>query len=311
MFRPMQYLSDLIFIRENRDFCLDLYKKMLIARNLENVLSATGFKEHLKQPLYLSRGQEACGVGIAAAASRHDNILLNGLNYRSMPFAVSRGLDLKKYVKTIFFSSAEGSYEGLFTNGFAPSSDSIGANFAIAVGQALAIQQLKNQKVMICVFGDGTASRGTFHSALNISKLWNLPVLWICEVNQYSISTPLNKLLAQKNVFKTAENYGIPSKQVDGNNVISVWRATLGFIGKIKTDGGPSFLEMRTFRQRGHTHDDSDNYRPANEKRAWELRDPIDLMKNAMIFSRVIKIDRLKKVEEDAKEFVKKTIKSI
>lgn len=302
-------IANIIFVRENKSFSLELYKKMIVSRNLEIALQRPGIRENLQRPIYLSTGQEACGVGVALAVPCTDYILLSSLGYRSMAYAVGRELDLASYIKTIFFT--EGEYQDLFMNGFIPDSGSIGANFSTAVGRAWAIQYSKERRVVVCVFGDGTVSRGTFHSALNVSKLWNLPILWICEANQYSISTPLSKLLSQTDIFKLAQGYGIPGCRVDGNNVISVWRTTTSLIGKIKKDGGPAFLEMRTYRQGGHTHNDKDDYRLTAEKEIMKRRDPIALMKKVLYLANNFKDEELINIEKSAEGFVNKIVSDI
>jgi pyruvate dehydrogenase E1 component alpha subunit len=159
----------------------------------------------------------------------------------------------------------------------------VGAHLPIAAGLALGDHYRKTDGVTICMFGDGASNIGYFHEALNLSKVWNLPVLWVCENNQYGMGTAVDRASAVSEIRQKAEGYCIPNDCVDGMDVLKVRQAAEEALAFIRGGNGPFFLEIETYRFRGHSMGDPERYRKAEEVHKWQENDPIGIYRKAMI----------------------------
>ena len=139
----------------------------------------------------------------------------------------------------------------------------VGAHLPIAAGLALGDLYRKTEGVTICFFGDGATNIGFFHEAVNLSKVWNLPVLWVCENNQYGMGTAVDRASAVSDIRQKAEGYGMPSSQVDGMNWWKCEKAAAEILEKVRAGNGPYLLEVMTYRFRGHSMGDPERYRKA------------------------------------------------
>jgi pyruvate dehydrogenase E1 component alpha subunit len=153
----------------------------------------------------------------------------------------------------------------------------VGGGLPIAVGLALADQMQKRSRVTACFFGDGATDEGEFHEALNLAALWQLPVLFLCENNQYSMGTALLRHRADPVIAHQPPVYGIPAEQVDGMDVLAVEEATRRNADAVRQGDGPRFIEFKTYRFRAHSMYDVDRYRSKAEVEHWKQRDPITL----------------------------------
>jgi TPP-dependent pyruvate/acetoin dehydrogenase alpha subunit len=151
----------------------------------------------------------------------------------------------------------------------------LGPNLGVAAGCALAFRSRGEQRVAVATLGDGTAGTGDFHESLNLAASLSLPVVFVCQNNQFSISTPARAALAGGSVAGWAERYGMPAEAIDGNDVEAVRAAVGGAVERARAGGGPAFVEALTYRRTGHFGADPAAYRDAGELREWEARDPI------------------------------------
>jgi len=140
-----------------------------------------------------------------------------------------------------------------------------------------------NNAVTICMFGDGATNIGYFHEAVNLSKVWDLPVLWVVENNRYGMGTSVERASAVSEMCQKAEGYGIPNSQVDGMDLIAVREAALKAIEWIRNGNGPYFLEVLTYRFRGHSMGDPERYRKQEEVKRWEEHDPIGIYRKYLV----------------------------
>jgi pyruvate dehydrogenase E1 component alpha subunit len=185
----------------------------------------------------------------------------------------------------------------------------VGAHLPIAAGLALGDQYQKNDGVTICMFGDGATNIGYFHEALNLSKVWNLPVLWVCENNQYGMGTAVERASAVSEIRQKAEGYCIPNTRVDGMEVLSVYEASLDALEFIRNGNGPFLLEIMTYRFRGHSMGDPERYRKQEEVKRWQENDPIGIYRDYLIKNRLYTDAELdvqdEKMEAETAEAVK------
>jgi pyruvate dehydrogenase E1 component alpha subunit len=183
----------------------------------------------------------------------------------------------------------------------------VGAHLPLASGMAMADKYRDADAVTICMFGDGATNIGYFHEALNLSMVWELPVLWVCENNQYGMGTAVDRASAVSEIRQKAEGFGMPNSRVDGMDVIQVYEATKAALEKVRTSG-PHFLEAVTYRYRGHSMGDPERYRESDEIEKWKKDDPIGIFRQRLIESEGISPDELGAQEGKAETAVEEAI---
>jgi pyruvate dehydrogenase E1 component alpha subunit len=151
----------------------------------------------------------------------------------------------------------------------------LGDNVPVAAGIGMSFKMKNQDRVVVCFFGDGATSRGDWHEGINLASVMKVPVVYVCNNNQYAYSTPLERQMAVENVADRAEAYGLPGEIVDGNNVIAVWDAVNRAMTRARSGQGPTLVECKTFRMTGHSAHDDAGYVPPELFQFWEERDPI------------------------------------
>lgn len=227
-----------------------------------------------------SVGQEAAAVGVIAALGEHDLILTN---HRSAGHLLARGADPARIFAEVL-GKATGYCKGKSGSlhisakelGVVLTSTIVGAELSLASGVGLAISTQKRKDVAACFFGDGAACEGSFHESLNLASVWKLPILYVCENNQWQAFVHRRETMPMDHVSDWAASHGMATESVDGNDVEAVYQAARTGITHIKTTGQPYFLETYTYRMRGHYEPDDQAYVDRQELSAWRARDPID-----------------------------------
>jgi pyruvate dehydrogenase E1 component alpha subunit len=158
------------------------------------------------------------------------------------------------------------------------------------------------------MFGDGATNIGYFHEALNLSKVWKLPVLWVCENNKYGMGTSVDRASAVSEIRQKAEGYGIPNERVDGMDLMKVRQAAEKAIEKVRTGDGPYFLEAVTYRFRGHSMGDPERYRQAEEVKHWQEEDPIGIYRKYLLSEEIATEEELDEIEANAEEEVQEAV---
>ncbi len=159
----------------------------------------------------------------------------------------------------------------------------VAGGIPIAVGAAISARLRGTDQVTVCFFGEGGTSQGNFNEGLNMAALWNLPVIFLCENNQYMESSRFENVTAGSGIHKRAEGYGMPGVSVDGNDVVEVYEATRQAVDRARKGEGPTLLECLTYRRMGHNTNDPAEYRSEEELKLWEQQDPIDRFRTALI----------------------------
>ena len=176
----------------------------------------------------------------------------------------------------------------------------VGGHLPIAAGLALGDQYAGNDGVTICMFGDGATNIGFFHEALNLSKVWKLPVLWVCENNQYGMGTSVERASAVSEIRQKAEGYLIPNERVEGMDVMTVYEAAKKAIEHIRAGNGPYLLEIVTYRFMGHSMGDPERYREKQEIEKWKEDDPIGIFRAKLLSKKTATAKALDEIEERA-----------
>jgi pyruvate dehydrogenase E1 component alpha subunit len=258
---------------------LDLLRQMLLVRRFEERCSDLYQLGKIRGFLHLYIGEEAVAVGAIQALSPDDAIVST---YREHGHALARGLPATELMAELF-GKVTGCSRGRggsmhffdvakrFYGGYAI----VGGGLPVAVGLALADKMMDRKRVTACFFGDGAVVEGEFHESLNLARLWNLPVLFLCENNLYAMGTALAVSHSMTDIALKAQAYDVPSQAVDGMDVQAVEAATRDAVNRVRDGGGPELLELRTYRFRGHSLADPELYRPRTEVERWLEHDPI------------------------------------
>jgi pyruvate dehydrogenase E1 component alpha subunit len=184
----------------------------------------------------------------------------------------------------------------------------VGAHLPLAAGLALGDKYSGRDGVTICMFGEGATNIGFFHEAMNLAKVWSLPVLWVCENNHYGMGTAVERASAVSEIQQKAEGYGMAHERVDGMNVMSVYEAAGKAIEAVRGGSGPRMLEIMTYRYRGHSMGDPERYRKQEEVKKWEEQDPIGIYCNYLLDKKLATEQVLDEIENRAAEDVNKAV---
>lgn len=292
---------------------LDVYNQMVLIRLVEEAAAQLYQQGKIGGFLHLYIGQEAVSTGIVSARQPQDRVITA---YRDHGVAINVGIPAKQVLaellgKATGISKGKGGSMHLadvqrnFWGGHAI----VGAHLPIAAGMALGDQYQGKDAVTICMFGDGATNIGFFHEALNLSKVWNLPVLWVCENNQYGMGTAVERASAVSEIRQKAQGYGMNNSRVDGMDVIAVREATLEVLKQIRSGAGPHLMEVATYRYRGHSMGDPERYRQIEEVKRWQENDPIGIYRRYLESQSIATAQELdaldQRVEEEVAEAVR------
>jgi pyruvate dehydrogenase E1 component alpha subunit len=263
----------------SRDHVRDLLRQMLLIRRFEEKSAEVYTQGRIRGFLHLYIGEEAVAVGAMQALTADDAIVAT---YREHGHALARGIPADA-VMAEMYGKANGSSRGrggsmhIFDVGrrFYGGNAIVGGGLPLAVGLALADRMQRRHRVTACFFGEGAVAEGEFHESLNLSALWQLPVLYLCENNRYAMGTALARSESQTDIHAKAASYNIASSVVDGMDVLAVERAVANAAAAVRDTQLPQFLELSTYRFRAHSMADPERYRARDEVDEWKRRDPI------------------------------------
>src|ERR671930_220821 len=267
---------------------LTLYRLQVEIRESEQRAFDLFLQNLVKGTSHLSLGQEAVATGFAAAMKPGD---LSFCTYRGHAHTLARGVPIEKVLGELMqrdngLMRGKGGSMHLTSaeHGVLGSYAIIGAHLPIACGAALRAQYKGDGDVTVCFFGDGTTNIGAFHEALNFAAVWKLPVIFVCENNQYMEYTPIRSVTAVEHpAADRARAYGLEPILVDGNDADAVYREARRAMASARGGGGPSLVEAKTYRFSGHSRADPGKYRPPGELDAWKKRDPVALYRGRLV----------------------------
>jgi pyruvate dehydrogenase E1 component alpha subunit len=265
---------------------------MLLIRAFEEKADELFAVGRVHGTMHLSLGQEAVATGVCAALRPDDYILST---HRGHGHCLAKGSDAGLMMAE--FLGRETGYcrgRGGSMHIADVSGGNLGANgivaggLPIATGVGLSIQVRKTGQVCVAFFGDGAANEGAFHESINLASIWALPLVFVCENNQYAMSMPVRKSMRIERISERAAAYGIPGMTVDGTDVLAVYEATEAAVALARSGGGPTLLECATYRYKGHSKSDRQRYRTRDEVEAWRRRDPIAQLRARLIADGVV-----------------------
>jgi TPP-dependent pyruvate/acetoin dehydrogenase alpha subunit len=265
---------------------VELYRRMRLIREFEGRVNRLFLQGRIPGTIHLSHGQEACAVGGCAPLRPSDRVTLT---HRGHGQALAKGVPARTLMAELF-ARETGCCRGMggslhvgdWAHGALPAIGIVGASIPIAAGIAFAARYAREDRVTVCFTGDGATTEGDAHEGYNLAALWELPVVYLCENNLYSISTRVDRQARVTSVAERVRAYGLPAVTVDGNDVLAVAGAVEAAAERVRAGGGPELIECLTYRQGGHKRDDPATYRPRDEVDAWLRRDPVVRMRSAL-----------------------------
>jgi len=291
---------------------LDLYRSMALCRRFEEAAAKAYTQGKIRGFLHLYIGQEAVAVGAISAAEPTDYIVAT---YREHAHYLARtgdarGAMAELYGRATGASGGRGGSMHLFDAGkrFLGGWAIVGGHVPIAAGVAFASKYRDEKDVTLCFFGDGTANMGAFHEGLALAGLWKLPVVFICENNQYAMGTPLYRTMSVPDVAVRARGYPMESEIVNGDDVLEMRDAVRRAVERARKDSLPFFIEAKTYRFRGHSMADPAKYRSKEEVQKWMERDPINVLGQRMQTLGIASAEQLRALDDDVKAQVEDAV---
>jgi len=263
--------------------------------------------------IHLYLGEEAVAVGVCSLLRKDDYITST---HRGHGHCIAKGAELKRTMaeilgkKTGYCKGKGGSMHiADFKIGMLGATAVVGAGLPIAVGAGLSAKLRKTDQVVACFFGEGASNQGTFHESINMASIWKLPVIFVCENNLYAMGTRQSRVMAIENVADRAVAYGIPGVVVDGNDVLAVYEATEKAVERARKGEGPTLIECKTYRHKGHSRVDPAKYRPKEEVEEWLAKDPIKRFKEKLLQTNTLTESEIQQIEKEVSDEIEEAVK--
>jgi pyruvate dehydrogenase E1 component alpha subunit len=288
----------------DKDAAVAILERMVLIRRFEERAGEMYAKAKIGGFLHLCIGEEATIVG-AVNAMRDEDYLMS--TYREHGQALARGTEPERVMAELFgrvdgVSKGRGGSMHLFDweRRFLGGYGIVGGNLPLATGVALACDYMDTEDAIVCMFGDGASNQGTFGESMNLAALWKLPVVFMVINNQFGMGTSLERHSAVTDLSKKAEGFGVPGARCDGMDVLDVHSAIGEALRKAREDRQPQLVEAVTYRFRGHSMADPEEYRSKDEVEEWRKRDPINVFKGRMVDEGLISDEDYEKMDEAA-----------
>ncbi len=292
---------------------LEMLEMMILSRRFEEKCAEVYRVGKIGGFCHLYIGQEACAIGAFAALSPKDMVITS---YRDHVHALARGVSAESVMAELY-GKATGTVKGKGGSMHFFSAEHelygghgiVGGQIGVGTGMAYAAKYRQSGQVTLCFFGEAAVNQGIFHESLNMAQLWNLPIVYICENNQYGMGTSQARAMSIASVAKKAEGYGMAGEFVDGMDVLAVYEAVERAVKRAREESQPTLLEVRCYRYMGHSMSDPGKYREQSEIEKYRERDPILLFEHSLTEAGVISEGVIEEMENRAKETVEKATK--
>ncbi len=291
-----------------------LLSQMMLIRRFEEKAAENYALGKIGGFLHLYIGEEAVAVG-ATSVLRPDDYAISA--YREHGHCLAKGSDPRRVMAELFgrrdgLSRGKGGSMHLFdkSTNFLGGHAIVGAHLPLAAGVAFGIKYGGGDQVIVCYFGDGAVPQGEFHESMNLAALWRLPVIYLCENNRYAMGTSVERALAETNIWRFAQTYGIPGEAVDGMDVLAVREVVGRAVARARRDREPTLIEARTYRFRGHSMRDpaSAIYRTKEEVEREKLRDPIVLFRQRCLTEGALTEADVKAIGKDVDDLIDEAV---
>jgi TPP-dependent pyruvate/acetoin dehydrogenase alpha subunit len=294
------------------DQLLEMFYWLKLIRAFDERLSILVRQGKVRSGVYTGIGQEAIIVGSCFALRKDDYICPL---HRDLGAFLMRGVEPRVMMSQMFgkatgLSKGRDSalHSGVSELGIFGNTSMLGANLPVAAGLGLTFKMEETDNVVVAYFGEGASNVGDFHEALNFAGVQRLPIVFVCENNQYAYSVPIEKSMAIDDVADRAASYGFPGVAINGNDVLAVYQSTLGAIAQARSGEGPTLIECKTYRWHGHSEHDKAFYRSEEELAMWKSRDPIPTFTTYLQARHVLDDAKLKETEERVTQVIDEAI---
>jgi len=292
---------------------VEIYRKMLEIRFFEEKVFELYAQNLVPGTIHLYAGEEAVAVGVCSNLRKNDYITST---HRGHGHCIAKGAELKRVMAEIL-GKKTGYCEGKggsmhiadFSIGMLGATAVVGAGIPIAVGAGLSIKLRDTDQVAACFFGEGASNQGTFHESINMAAIWNLPIIFVCENNLYAMGTRQSRAMAIENVADRAVTYGIPGEAVDGNDVLAVYEVARKAVERARKGEGPTLIECKTYRHKGHSRIDPAKYRPKEEVEDWLTKDPIRRFKEKLLQANALTDAELQQIRKEISAEIEEAVK--
>jgi len=292
---------------------IDIYRVMVRIRTFEERVVKEFAAGNIPGAAHLYAGEEAVAAG-ACANLRPDDYIIS--THRGHGHLIAKGgktdrMMAELYGKKTGYNKGKGGSMHIadMEIGILGANAIVGAGIPIAAGAALSAKMRGTDQVTICFLGDGATNTGRFHEGVNLAAIWNLPVVYVIENNMYAESTSISSACKLANLSDRAKAYGIPGKTVDGNDVLAVYEAVGEAVARARKGQGPTLIECKTYRHRGHFEGDPQTYKAKEEVGEWMKKDPIPRFRKRLIEMGVLTEEEANKIGQEMKEEIEKAVK--
>ena len=301
-------MANKVKLPRSKETYLSWYELMLRLRRFEEKAGSLYGQQKIRGFCHLYIGQEAIAAGMMEAMDKDDNLITA---YRDHGLAIAKGMSMREAMAELFgkatgCSKGKGGSMHFFDkeNRFFGGHGIVGGQIGLGAGIAFADKYNKTNRVTVCVFGDGAAWQGMLHESINLAKLWNLPVVFVCENNGYAMGTSQARTTVVDNIASIASYQGMPTPVCDGMDPDAVADTMSEVIEHARSGKGPSLVEIKTYRFKGHSMSDPQKYRTRDELNSYRDQDPIQLVKGYLLDSLKVKEDAIKSIDQAVKEEV-------
>ncbi|MEX0812479.1 MAG: pyruvate dehydrogenase (acetyl-transferring) E1 component subunit alpha [Chitinophagales bacterium] len=296
-----------------KDQYLKWFELMTELRRFEEKAGQLYGQQKIRGFCHLYIGQEAVAAGIVSATKQEDPLITA---YRDHAIAIAKGISSDAAMAELFgkktgCSKGKGGSMHFFSkeHNFFGGHGIVGAHIPLGAGIAFAEQYKETKNVCVCLFGDGAARQGALHETFNMAMLWKLPVVFICENNNYAMGTSVERSSNVKDIYKLGSAYEMPSEAVDGMKVEDVHKSVEKAVKHARDGKGPTFLEMKTYRYKGHSVSDPAKYRTRDEVNKYKKTDPIEQVRTTILKKKYASEKELKKIEDKVKDIIADAVK--
>ncbi|WP_342449237.1 thiamine pyrophosphate-dependent dehydrogenase E1 component subunit alpha [Acetomicrobium sp. S15 = DSM 107314] len=289
------------------------YRTMVTIRFFEQTVEKHFLAGEIPGFVHLYIGEEAIATGVCANLTTDDYI---ASTHRGHGHSIAKGADVSRMMAEIFgrktgYCKGKGGSMHIadFSVGMLGANGVVGGSLPLATGAALAAKMLRQKRVAVAFFGDGASNRGTFHESANLASVWKLPVIFLCENNQYASTTPYRSSTSVEDIADRARGYGMPGVIVDGNDVFAVYEAAKAAVERARGGGGPSLVEAKTYRIKGHFVGDPELYRSKEEvQEIFAKTDPISRFERQVSSEGSLSREKLDSIKLEVQELIDKAL---
>ena len=302
-------------MKYQKDFLLSLYRTMVMIRRFEEKAIEMKARQIIPGIIHLYIGEEAIATGVCAALRKDDYIFST---HRGHGHCIAKGGDIGRMMAELFGREA-GYCRGKGGSmhiadidlGILGANAVVAAGLPISGGAGLSIKMRGTDQVVVCFFGDAATNNGAFHEALNLSSVWKLPVIFVCENNLYGISVAQSRSTPIRDIYLRKDSYGMPGFMADGNNVLEVYETVNEALERARKGGGPTLIEYKTYRWRGHYEGEADRtyyYRSKKEEEEWKEKCPIKRFRQVLSENEVVDKGTLDRIDAETEQELEKAV---